>query len=92
MPPTDRLGQVQGEGGKYTSLLCNEGCATRLFTDHASGHHWSVVEVSTATLPGARRSHCLIFVTESSVRRVWHYPDDWRALNDAQLVALSWTT
>lgn len=92
MSPADRIRQVRGEGGKYSNLLRDEGHCSRVFIDGATGHFWCVVEVSTATLPGTRRSHCLIFVTESTVRRVWQYPEHWRALDDAELVTLSWCT
>ena len=52
--------------------------------------HWSVVEVDARGVPGARRARCLVFSHARSVRRVWDYPDDWRALDDAALAALSW--
>ena len=51
---------------------------------------WEVVEVNAASVPGARAARCLVFTRQDCIRRVWHYPADWRTLDDAALAALSW--
>ena len=56
----------------------------------ASAVAWTVMEVDSAGVPGARRSRCLVFARESCIRRVWDYPANWRTLDDAALAALSW--
>ena len=53
------------------------------------GVWWRVIERATDTLPGARGSHCLIFMCEAIVRRVWTYPADWRALSSTGLEQLT---
>jgi len=47
--------------------------------------HWSVRETGGAgeSAPAARR--CLIFDSESVVRRVWVYPESWAELSEDQL-------
>jgi hypothetical protein len=52
--------------------------------------HWSVVEVDAGAVPGARGARCLLFSRPECIRRVWSYPADWRALDDAGLAALGW--
>ena len=64
--------------------------AGRRFRDPDSGLFWSVAEVDGRTIPGARGPRCLVFQSENAIRRVWCYPEDWRALGDADLTALSW--
>jgi hypothetical protein len=61
----------------------------RTFHD-AVGNAWSVHEVPAGPVPWARGPHCLVFGSEVAIRRVWHYPADWRELPDAELEALSW--
>lgn len=51
---------------------------------------WSVVEVDAAAVPGAQGQRCLLFRRDDCIRRVWHYPPDWRDLDPAALAALSW--
>jgi hypothetical protein len=51
---------------------------------------WSVREVDGRKVPAARGSRCLIFDSESAVRRVWDYPPDWHELPPGELAALSW--
>jgi hypothetical protein len=53
-------------------------------------HYWSVVEVDAAAVPGALGPRCLVFTRPECLRRVWHYPANWRTLDDAALTALSW--
>lgn len=53
------------------------------------GTHWAVHEISPGpSRPWAGRS--LIFVSEQSFRRVYHYPPNWRDLDADELLALSW--
>jgi len=56
--------------------------------DDVSGQHWTVREVDTTTVPGARASRCLIFDSGSVARRLWHYPHDWGALPPNALLGL----
>jgi hypothetical protein len=65
--------------------------AVRTFTG-AGSLVWAVYELAAAPFPWARGDRCLVFMSESAVRRVWHYPADWRALPDDALEALSWAT
>jgi hypothetical protein len=53
-------------------------------------HFWSVVEVDAREVPGTHGARCLVFARRDCIRRVWDYPADWRALDDAGLAALSW--
>ena len=52
--------------------------------------HWRVTERDAGRDPGAHGTRCLIFSCAEAVRRVWHYPRDWRELSAAALIALSW--
>jgi len=61
----------------------------RTFRD-AAGCTWSAHEVAAGAVPWAHGPRCLLFGSETVVRRVWDYPPDWRALSDAELEALSW--
>jgi len=56
--------------------------------DDISGTHWTVREVDTTAVPGARASRCLIFDSGSVARRLWHYPRDWGALPPGVLLTL----
>ena len=51
----------------------------------ALGVPWQAFELKTAAGP-----MCLIFESTFAVRRIAHYPSNWRELTDAELVALSW--
>jgi hypothetical protein len=55
---------------------------------YRDGVRWTVREASTASIPGAKSHHCLIFDSEGVVRRLWAYPDDWAQLGDKEIVAL----
>lgn len=92
MPHLDELGDVRKEASRYTNVLQDRGLPCREFIDPASGRSLFVVEVGTDAVPGARLDRCLLFVTDRAIRRVWHYPGHWRELDDAELVALSWST
>jgi hypothetical protein len=50
---------------------------------------WIVREADTSRMPGARGERCLIFDSESVVRRVWQFPTDWQSLDDDALWALT---
>ena len=56
----------------------------------ASGTRWRVTEVSGQHVPGARGDACLVFESDTAIRRVWHYPPSWRDLPGADLIAVSW--
>lgn len=51
-----------------------------------AGRQWRVREVPAEGVPGAVSSCCLICESDDIVRRIWHYPENWRALDDAQLL------
>src|SRR5256885_1661730 len=46
------------------------------------GVRWSVREVDSSRIPGARRDTCLIFECDGVVRRVWDYAEAWTRLSD----------
>ena len=73
----------------FEQTLEREEAGPRRYTD-LTGCPWSVYEVEARDTPGAKRDHCLLFCSEGVVRRVWHYPAEWRSLKDAELDALSW--
>jgi len=56
----------------------------------ASGTRWRVTEVDAHGVPGARGESCLIFESDSAIRRVWHYPPSWRDLPSQELLRVSW--
>lgn len=43
---------------------------------------WTVREVDTSRVPGARGAHCLLFENDTVIRRVWVYPANWADLPD----------
>jgi hypothetical protein len=56
----------------------------------SDGVLWLVYELA-ASAYDRRQSPCLIFESDSVVRRVRDYPPNWRELGDEDLIALSWT-
>jgi hypothetical protein len=46
---------------------------------------WTVHEVDTSAVPGARAPRCLVVESENIVRRVWSYPPNWSAFGDDTL-------
>jgi D-serine deaminase-like pyridoxal phosphate-dependent protein len=67
-----------------------------LFTAHSNhrrtirdlaGTLWQVAEHDAGDVPGAMGPRCLIFDSQSIVRRFWRYPGDWHALADDNLLA-----
>ncbi len=59
------------------------------FSD-GNGERWRVTERDCRQVPGARGVRCLIFQSDSTFRRVWNYPADWRVLGAAALMEVSW--
>ena len=51
---------------------------------------WLVYELPPM-LFDRRRAPSLVFESDGAVRRVRHYPENWRALSDEALFALSWS-
>ena len=51
------------------------------------GVEWSVREVSTPQ-SWARARRCLVLNSRECVRRVWHYPNNWRKLDADALLKL----
>ena len=89
---TDRLSHAEraAESAAFAYRLYAVGRGRRDFTDPDSGLRWSVAEVDTPRLPGARgRPRCLVFAGGGVVRRAWEYPDEWFLLGDADLAARS---
>lgn len=54
----------------------------------AGGIRWHVAECSADGVPGAQGPFCLIFFSESTVRRIWDYPEEWHSLDPIALEAL----
>jgi hypothetical protein len=55
----------------------------------ARGERWSVTERDTRGEPGTRADSCLVFSGENTIRRVWHFPANWRSLSPEQLESLA---
>jgi hypothetical protein len=70
------------------SLSSTEQTRVRSFTDD-HGQTWLVSERPFSEYD-RRTGSSLIFASELAVRRVRDYPDDWYALSDTDLAALSW--
>jgi hypothetical protein len=56
----------------------------------ASGTRWRVTEVSGQQVPGARGDACLVFESDTAIRRVWEFPPSWRELPGPDLIRVSW--
>lgn len=56
--------------------------------DDASGTHWTVREMDTSSVPGARAPRCLVFDSGAVARRIWRYPQDWGLLPPSALLGL----
>jgi hypothetical protein len=78
---------VDGHGHVFPA---NGGAADELYphvvVDRA-GVEWTVREVDTPQ-PWARGLRCLVLNSRECVRRVWHYPSEWRKLDADQLLRL----
>jgi hypothetical protein len=59
------------------------------FTD-ADGVRWTVREARPTNVTAHVGETSLIFECATAVRRVWRYPEDWRAMTPEQLSKLSW--
>lgn len=57
----------------------------------ADGERWLVYELPPMTFD-RRTNSSLVFESETVLRRVRDYSEDWRELSDADLFALSWST
>jgi hypothetical protein len=82
--PADATDAVPGRDGPDPTPVT--------FTQYVDGAwlHWIVAEADAHAVPGALGARCLVFTRRDCIRRVWDYPADWRALDDAGLAALSW--
>ena len=60
--------------------------------DYLDRHNvsWRVTERDARRDPGAPSERCLVFSSDSAIRRVWSYPETWRTMSDSELEALSW--
>jgi hypothetical protein len=65
------------------------GGPPKVFHD-GDGRSWTVQEIACADVLWARGPHCLLFQSDTAIRRVWHYPTEWRGLSDEELERLSW--
>lgn len=50
--------------------------------------NWTIREIDTRAVPGARAARCLIFENHEVVRRLWSYPATWLTLSDMRLLRL----
>jgi hypothetical protein len=53
------------------------------------GVEWTVRELDATSMTRARHPTCLIFENHQVVRKLWHFPADWRTYGDAALLAMS---
>ena len=70
-----------------TSNMTGAAHALVITIDH---EEWRIYELG----PGSydrRGGNTLVFETDGVMRRVRNFPDDWRKLSPAALLALSWT-
>jgi len=59
---------------------------SRIIVDR-DGVEWTVREMATPQT-WARAPRCLVLNSRECVRRVWSYPNDWRALDPDALLRL----
>ncbi|HKW49646.1 MAG TPA: hypothetical protein VJN70_19470 [Gemmatimonadaceae bacterium] len=71
---------------EFTNLQEAQRSARRVTRD---GMLWLVYEFLSEF--DRRQTPSLVFESEAAVRRVRNYPNNWRTLNDAELLALSWS-
>ena len=62
---------------------------SRSYVD-GQGIQWRVSEREVRRAPHEPARTCLFFEAAHIIRRVCHYPADWRQLPDAELERLSW--
>ena len=56
----------------------------------AEGKQWVAYEVEGSTVPAARGPHCLVFECDTTIRRVWNFPESWYELSTPDLWKVSW--
>jgi hypothetical protein len=54
----------------------------------SAGTLWLVAELDARHVPGAVGPTCLVFDSQMTCRRYWHYPADWISLDDDRVLAL----
>ena len=65
---------------------------TRRTFRSADGVVWTVREREAGQVGSPPPGRSLVFESDMVIRRVRHYPPNWRSLPDAELERLSWTT
>lgn len=80
-------GAMAGERGPVAALQDAHRTARRLVVD---GVPWLVYELPTMVFD-RRNSPSLVFESDVAIRRVRKFPPHWRALEDEELFALSWS-
>lgn len=63
-----------------------DGDGTRVIERNADA--WHIHEADSTSTPGAVSSRSLICESSAVVRRLWHFPMDWRALSDRAILDL----
>ena len=71
-----------------TSNMTGAAHALVITIDH---EQWRIYELAPASYD-RRAGNTLVFESEGVMRRVRNFPDDWRKLSPAALLALSWTS
>lgn len=61
----------------------------RVLYDTVTGRRWQVWVADTRHVPGAPSTHCLLFDSGDTVRRVWQVPDDWSHMAARALLDLA---
>lgn len=79
---------VDGEGHVFPAGAEAADTAASHSVFDRNGTEWLVQELETPQA-WARGVRCLILNSRECVRRVWHYPDNWRTLDAEALFALS---
>ena len=69
-----------------TSNMTGAAHALVISLDH---EEWRIYELAPASYD-RRAGNTLVFETDGVMRRVRNFPDDWRKLSPAALLALSW--
>ena len=74
-------------GRQMTNNEIGAATALVIIVDH---EEWRVYELAGGSYD-RRASNTLIFESEGVMRRVRNFPENWREMSTAALVALSWT-
>ena len=61
----------------------------RTLVEEDTGRRWQVREMDARGIPAAQGARCLILDAETVVRRLWHYPADWRRMPADELLRLA---